>query len=63
MRIMEIAMLCAYDIQTPCEAFCDITPQVREVVSKSGVTDGVVIVYRCRHVVRQITDLGLYAPE
>ncbi|GHV35366.1 hypothetical protein FACS1894187_07930 [Synergistales bacterium] len=38
-------MLFENKLTTPKEAFIDITPQVREAVVKSGVTDGIAIVY------------------
>jgi secondary thiamine-phosphate synthase enzyme len=43
-----------YTLSTPREEFCDITPQVREAVSKSGVTDGIAVVY-CPHTTAGIT--------
>ena len=35
-------------LSTPRDGFLDITPQVREAVEKSGVTDGIVVVF-CPH--------------
>jgi secondary thiamine-phosphate synthase enzyme len=47
-------MMFEYTLSTPREDFCDITPQVREAVSKSGVTDGIAVVY-CPHTTAGIT--------
>jgi secondary thiamine-phosphate synthase enzyme len=47
-------MLCEYSLQTQKRDFYNITAQVREAVSKSGVTDGVVVVY-CPHTTAGIT--------
>ena len=41
-------MLYEYSLSTPREDFYNITPQVREAVAKSGVTDGIAVVY-CPH--------------
>jgi len=47
-------MLYEYSLSTPRENLYNITPQVREAVSKSGVTDGVAVVY-CPHTTAGIT--------
>jgi secondary thiamine-phosphate synthase enzyme len=47
-------MMFEYTLSTPREDFCDITPQVWETVSKSGVTDGIAVVY-CPHTTAGIT--------
>jgi secondary thiamine-phosphate synthase enzyme len=47
-------MLCEYSLQTPKQDFYNITPQVREAVTKSGVTDGIAVVY-CPHTTAGIT--------
>ncbi|GHT01819.1 hypothetical protein AGMMS50276_30700 [Synergistales bacterium] len=47
-------MLFEKKLTTPKESFVDITPQVRELVTKSGVTDGVAVVY-CPHTTAGIT--------
>jgi secondary thiamine-phosphate synthase enzyme len=51
---MEKNMLYEYNLKTPKENFYDITPQVRESVNKSGVQNGVAIVY-CPHTTAGIT--------
>jgi secondary thiamine-phosphate synthase enzyme len=51
---MEKNMLYEYNLKTPKESFYDITPQVRESVHKSGVKNGVAIVY-CPHTTAGIT--------
>jgi secondary thiamine-phosphate synthase enzyme len=43
-----------YTIKTPRQDFYAITPQVREAISKGGVTDGVAVVY-CPHTTAGIT--------
>jgi secondary thiamine-phosphate synthase enzyme len=43
-----------YKLEAPKQDFYNITPQVREAVSKSGVTDGIVVVY-CPHTTAGIT--------
>jgi len=43
-----------YQLSTPNENFYDITPQVREAVVKSGVADGIAVVY-CPHTTAGIT--------
>ena len=47
-------MMFEYDLSAPREALYDITPQVREAVSKSGVTDGIAVVY-CPHTTAGVT--------
>lgn len=47
-------MLYEYALSTPRETFYIITPQVREAVTKSGVTDGIALVY-CPHTTAGIT--------
>lgn len=44
----------AFTIQTRTEEFQDITPQVKQVVEKSGVQEGICIVY-CPHTTAGIT--------
>ena len=44
----------SYTISTTCEDLYNITPQVREAVSKSGMKNGVAIVY-CPHTTAGIT--------
>jgi secondary thiamine-phosphate synthase enzyme len=51
---MEKNMLYEYNLKTPKENFYDITPQVCESVHKSGVKNGVAIVY-CPHTTAGIT--------
>lgn len=41
-------MLFEYKLETPKENFYNITAQVREAVSKSGMSDGIAVVY-CPH--------------
>jgi secondary thiamine-phosphate synthase enzyme len=43
-----------YKLETPKQNFCNITPQVREAVSKSGVAEGIAVVY-CPHTTAGIT--------
>jgi secondary thiamine-phosphate synthase enzyme len=43
-----------YRLETPKQNFYNITTQVREAVSKCGVTDGIVVVY-CPHTTAGIT--------
>ncbi|GHV17917.1 hypothetical protein FACS18949_17260 [Clostridia bacterium] len=43
-----------YKLDAPRQDFYNITPQVREAVSKSGVTDGIAVVY-CPHTTAGIT--------
>ena len=47
-------MLYEYTLQTQKQHFYTITAQVREAVSKSGITDGVAVVY-CPHTTAGIT--------
>jgi secondary thiamine-phosphate synthase enzyme len=47
-------MLLEYTLETPPESFINITPQVREAINKSGVTDGFCVVY-CPHTTAGIT--------
>ena len=47
-------MFYEYQLSTPREDFYDITTQVREAVTKSGITDGIAIVY-CPHTTAGIT--------
>ena len=47
-------MLYEYQLSTSDEDFYDITPQVREAVDKSGVTDGIAVVY-CPHTTAGVT--------
>ncbi|MDR0293281.1 MAG: secondary thiamine-phosphate synthase enzyme YjbQ [Oscillospiraceae bacterium] len=47
-------MLFEYPLSTPRENFYDVTPQVREAVARSGVTDGIAIVY-CPHTTAGVT--------
>ena len=47
-------MLYEFKISTPKENFYDITPQVREAITKSGKTDGIAVVY-CPHTTAGIT--------
>jgi secondary thiamine-phosphate synthase enzyme len=43
-----------YKLETPKHNFYNITPQVREAVSKNGVTDGIAVIY-CPHTTAGIT--------
>jgi secondary thiamine-phosphate synthase enzyme len=47
-------MLFEYSLSTPRENFYNITSQVREAVTKSGVTDGIAVVF-CPHTTAGIT--------
>ena len=47
-------MLFEYSLPTPREHFYSITPQVREAVTKSGVKNGIAVVY-CPHTTAGIT--------
>lgn len=47
-------MLFEYILSTPKENFYNITPQVREAVAKSGVANGIAVVY-CPHTTAGIT--------
>jgi len=50
----ETIMLFEYQLSTPRENFYNITPQVREAVAKSGVSDGLAVIY-CPHTTAGIT--------
>ena len=47
-------MILEYSLSTPRENFYNITPQVREAVAKSGVADGMAVVF-CPHTTAGIT--------
>lgn len=47
-------MLYEFSLSAKREDFYNITPQVREAVSKSGITDGIAVVY-CPHTTAGIT--------
>ena len=47
-------MLYEYSLSTPRSTLYNITAQVREAVSKSGITDGIVVVF-CPHTTAGIT--------
>jgi secondary thiamine-phosphate synthase enzyme len=47
-------MLLEYSLKTSAVDFIDITPSVREAVTKSGVTDGLAVIY-CPHTTAGIT--------
>ena len=47
-------MLYEFQLSTSNEDFYNITPQVREAVAKSGITDGIAVVY-CPHTTAGIT--------
>ena len=47
-------MVYEYSLSTSKENFYNITMQVREAISKSGVTDGIAVVY-CPHTTASIT--------
>ncbi len=47
-------MLFTYELQTPHEDFCNITPQVRDAIRQSGVQEGICVVY-CPHTTAGIT--------
>jgi secondary thiamine-phosphate synthase enzyme len=47
-------MLYKYEIGAPKRNFYNITPQVRDAVSRSGITDGIAVVY-CPHTTAGIT--------
>ena len=47
-------MLYEYSLNAPNEHFYNITPQIREAVSKSGMTDGICVVY-CPHTTAGVT--------
>ena len=48
------SMLYEYTLSTQREDFYNITPQVREAVSKSGITSGIAVVY-CPHTTAGLT--------
>jgi secondary thiamine-phosphate synthase enzyme len=50
----EITMFFEYQLLTQKTSFYDITAQIREAVAKSGVTDGIAVVY-CPHTTAGIT--------
>ena len=47
-------MLFEYQISTPKENFYNITSQIREAIFKSGITDGIAVVF-CPHTTAGIT--------
>ena len=47
-------MLYEYSLSTPRKDFYNITPQVREAITKSGIADGIAVVY-CSHTTAGIT--------
>ena len=47
-------MFFEYTLPTPRDGFIDITAQVRDAVTKSGVTDGIAVVF-CPHTTAGIT--------
>jgi secondary thiamine-phosphate synthase enzyme len=47
-------MLFKYTLNAPKQNFYNITPQVKESVAKSGITDGIAVVY-CPHTTAGIT--------
>ena len=47
-------MIFEYKLSTPKEDLYNITPQVRETITKSGITDGVAVVF-CPHTTAGIT--------
>ena len=47
-------MLYEYALSAQREDLCNITPQVREAVNKSGVTDGIAVVF-CPHTTAGVT--------
>jgi secondary thiamine-phosphate synthase enzyme len=47
-------MIFEYSLKTSAVDFIDITPSVREAVTKSGVTDGLAVIY-CPHTTAGIT--------
>ena len=50
----KLTMLQKFDLSTPRENFYNITSQVREAVSASGVKDGIAVVF-CPHTTAGIT--------
>jgi secondary thiamine-phosphate synthase enzyme len=55
-------MLFEYSLRTSAIDFIDITPSVREAAAKSGVTDGLAVVY-CPHTTAGITVNENAAPD
>ncbi|MCL2564492.1 MAG: secondary thiamine-phosphate synthase enzyme YjbQ [Defluviitaleaceae bacterium] len=47
-------MIFEYNVPTPKESFYNITTQVREAIAKSGVTNGIAVVF-CPHTTAGIT--------
>lgn len=47
-------MLYEYTLQTPHENFYNITAQAREAAVKSGIKDGIIVIY-CSHTTAGIT--------
>jgi len=47
-------MIFEYQLSNPRESLYNITPQVREAITKSGVTDGIAVVF-CPHTTAGIT--------
>ena len=47
-------MFYEYQLSTSRKDLCDITPQVREAIAKSGIADGIAVVY-CPHTTAGIT--------
>jgi len=49
-----MTMLSVYSLSAAREDFYDITPQVREAIAKSGISNGIAVVY-CPHTTAGIT--------
>ncbi|MBE6856908.1 MAG: secondary thiamine-phosphate synthase enzyme YjbQ [Ruminococcus sp.] len=47
-------MLFQFDLSTPSEGLVDITREVKEAISESGVTEGICVIY-CPHTTSAIT--------
>jgi len=47
-------MINEYKLSTPRESLYDITPQVREAITKSGISDGIAVIF-CPHTTAGIT--------
>lgn len=47
-------MLFQFDLSTPSEGLVDITREVKETISESGVTEGICVIY-CPHTTSAIT--------
>ena len=47
-------MIYEYKLSTPRENLYDITPQVREAINKSGISDGIAVIF-CPHTTAGIT--------